>query len=92
MGYADGYNRNLTNKSKAIINGKFYNQVGTVTMDRIMFDLKNDKIKVGDEVILMGKKNNIRFTAWDWAKLLNTIPYEITCGISQRVPRLYINN
>ena len=91
MGYADGYDRNLTNKTKAIINGKFYNQVGTVTMDRIMFEVNNDKVDIGDEVILLGEKNNIRFTAWDWAKVLNTIPYEITCGISQRVPRLYIN-
>ena len=91
MGYADGYNRNLTNKSKAIIDGKFYDQAGTVTMDRIMFDVKNDKIKVGDEVILLGEKENLKFNAWDWAKILNTIPYEITCGISRRVPRLYIN-
>ena len=91
MGYADGYRRNLTNKSKAIIDGKFYEQAGTVTMDRIMFDVKNDNIKTGDEVILLGEKGNIKFDAWDWAKILNTIPYEITCGISQRVPRLYIN-
>ena len=91
MGYADGYNRNLTNKSRAIINGRFYNQVGTVTMDRIMFDVKNDKINIGDEVTLLGEKDEMKFNAWDWAKILNTIPYEITCGISQRVPRLYIN-
>lgn len=91
MGYADGYNRNLTNKSKSIIGGKFYNQVGTVTMDRIMFDVKGDNIKIGDEVILLGEAKGLKYTAWDWAKILNTIPYEITCGISQRVPRLYIN-
>ncbi|MEJ2617036.1 MAG: alanine racemase, partial [Ignavibacteriaceae bacterium] len=91
MGYADGYNRNLTNKSKAIINSKFYDQAGTVTMDRIMFDVKDDNIKIGDEVILLGEKDNLKFNAWDWARILNTIPYEITCGISQRVPRLYIN-
>ena len=91
MGYADGYNRNLTNKSKAIIKGKLYSQAGTVTMDRIMFDVKEDNIKIGDEVILLGEEKEIKFNAWDWAKILNTIPYEITCGISQRVPRLYIN-
>ena len=91
MGYADGYNRNLTNKSKAIINGKFYDQAGTVTMDRIMFNVKDDNIKIGDEVILLGEKKNLKFNAWDWAKILNTIPYEITCGINQRVRRLYIN-
>ncbi len=91
MGYADGYCRNLTNKSKAIVNGKLYNQAGTVTMDRIMFDVNNDDVKIGDDVILLGEINNLKFNALDWANILNTIPYEITCGISQRVPRLYIN-
>ncbi len=89
FGYADGYSRNLTNKAKAIIKNKFYRQVGIVTMDRIMFEISNDKISQGDEVILLGEKNNLKFDAWDWSKLLNTIPYEVTCNISKRVPRLY---
>lgn len=89
IGYADGFNRLFTNNFKAIIKGKFYNQVGTVTMDRIMFDIQNDNIKIGDEVILLGKKNNLEITAWDWSKKLNTIPYEITCNISKRVRRVY---
>lgn len=89
FGYADGYPRALTNKSKAIIKNKFYNQVGTVTMDRIMFDIGNDKISVGDKVILLGKNKNLKIDAWDWSKILNTIPYEITCNISKRVPRIY---
>lgn len=89
IGYADGFNRLFTNRFKAIIGNKFYNQIGTVTMDRIMFDVKNDKIKIGDEVILLGKKKRLEITAWDWSKLLNTIPYEITCSISKRVRRIY---
>lgn len=89
FGYADGYSRGLTNKAKAIIKNKFYNQVGTVTMDRIMFEVKNDNICENDEVILLGSKNNLIFDVWDWSKILNTIPYEITCNISKRVPRLY---
>lgn len=87
IGYADGFPRNLTNKAKAIIKRKIYNQVGTVTMDRIMFDVGNDNIKVGDDVILIGKKGKFEIDAWDWSKKLNTIPYEVTCGISKRVPR-----
>jgi alanine racemase len=90
IGYADGFSRSFTNSFKAIIKGKYYNQVGTVTMDRIMFDIKNDKINIGDEVVLLGKKNKLEITAWDWSKKLNTIPYEITCGISKRVRRIYI--
>jgi alanine racemase len=90
FGYADGYPRNLSNKGKAIINKKLYNQIGTVTMDRIMFNLGKDKIKIGNKVILLGKENGNEISAWDWGKVLNTIPYEITCSISNRVPRKYI--
>ena len=89
IGYADGYNRNLTNHVAAIINGKRYRQVGRVTMDRIMFEIGFDDIKLNDQVILLGKDKNIEITAWDWGRILNTIPYEITCNISERVPRVY---
>jgi alanine racemase len=88
IGYADGFPRSLTNKAQAIIKGKIYNQVGTVTMDRIMFDVGNDNIKVNDDVILIGEKGKLKIDAWDWSKKINTIPYEITCGISKRVPRV----
>jgi alanine racemase len=89
-GYADGFNRNLTNKLSAIIKGKLYPGVGTVTMDRIMFNVGKDKVTTGDSVILIGSARGKTITAWDWAKILNTIPYEITCGISKRVPRIYM--
>ncbi|MBZ0199787.1 MAG: alanine racemase, partial [Ignavibacteriaceae bacterium] len=88
FGYADGYHRNLTNKIYCIIKDKLYPQVGTVTMDRIMFDVGNDKIKIGDKIILLGKSKKQVIDAWDWGKALGTIPYEITCGITKRVPRI----
>lgn len=88
IGYADGFSRSLTNKAQAIIKGKVYNQVGTVTMDRIMFDVGNDIIKINDDVILIGKKGKLKIDAWDWSKITNTIPYEVICGISKRVPRV----
>lgn len=91
IGYADGFNRNLTNKTKAIIKGKYFQQVGQITMDRIMFDINNENIKIGDNVILIGKEKGLEITAWDWAKILNTIPYEITCGISKRVKRIFVD-
>lgn len=91
IGYADGYSRNLSNKAKAIINGKMYNQIGTVTMDRIMFEIGNDDIKIGDKVILLGKQKDLQINAWDWSNILNTIPYEITCAISKRMPRVIKN-
>ncbi|MGA7721829.1 MAG: alanine racemase [Ignavibacteriaceae bacterium] len=89
IGYADGYNRNLSNKAKAIINGKFYNLIGRISMDRVIFDVKSDDITIDNKVILIGEENGKRITAWDWSKLLDTIPYEITCNISKRVPRVY---
>jgi alanine racemase len=54
-----------------------------------MFDVGNAKIKVGDKVILLGKSRNEAISANDWCEILDTIPYEITCGISKRVPRIY---
>ena len=89
IGYADGFSRSFTNNFRVIIRGKYYQQVGTVTMDRIMFNVRNDKIIIGDEVILLGKKKDLEISAWDWSKKLKTIPYEITCGISKRVRRVY---
>lgn len=89
VGYADGYNRNLTNKAKAIVKKSFVNQVGRVTMDRIMFDAGKLNIKINDKIILLGSSKQIKFDAWDWSNILNTIPYEITCNISKRVPRIY---
>ncbi len=90
MGYADGFSRNLTNKAKAIIKGKLYDQVGIVTMDRVMIDVGTDNIKVGDNVILIGKNGKLAIDAWDWSEKLNTIPYEVLCGISKRVPRVLV--
>ncbi len=89
IGYADGFTRGLTNSAKAIIKGKLFQQVGTVTMDRIMFNIGNEKILPKDKVILLGKNKKLKIDAWDWADILKTIPYEIICGISKRVPRIY---
>lgn len=86
-GYGDGYPRNLTGKSKILINKKFYGISGTVCMDWIMADLGPDtKVKVNDEVILFGEK----YTANDLSDICGMIPYEILCGVSSRVQRVYI--
>jgi len=90
IGYADGLLRGLSNKIKVIINNSLFTQVGRISMDRISIDLGDPKIKEGTKVILLGKSKNYQITAWDWSKILDTIPYEITCSISKRVPREYI--
>ena len=88
IGYGDGYSRILSNKAKATINNNQYDVIGTVCMDWMMIDLKgsNKDVKVNDEVILMGRE----YPAYKLANIMNTIPYEITCNISQRVQRVYV--
>ncbi|MBD3408578.1 MAG: alanine racemase [Ignavibacteriales bacterium] len=89
IGYADGVNRNLTHRMKAIIKGRIVPHVGRVTMDRIMFDVGDLDVRAGDRVVLIGEAGGKRIDAWDWSRALETIPYEITCAISKRVPRVY---
>lgn len=92
VGYGDGYWRLLTNKSKVLINKQFYRQVGSVSMDWIMVELGSRyKIKIGDDVLLMGGENGFRLGADKLAKICGTIPYEMLCAIADRVERVYIN-
>lgn len=92
VGYADGYQRALSNKAKVLINGKFYPVVGRVCMDHAMIDLGDDcSVKVGDEVVLIGSCGRHQITASDLAVWANTIPYEITSCLSTRIPRIYKN-
>ena len=93
VGYADGYPRALTNRGEALVRGRRARVAGTVCMDWIMLDVTDvADVAVGDEVILLGcdgKGNCVRAEELaDWG---GTIPYEIFCGISKRVPRVYLN-
>lgn len=91
VGYADGYTRLLFNKAKVIVDAKLVPVIGRICMDQCMIDVTEvEGVKVGDEVILMGEQNGIKFTADDIAELLGTINYEVTCMISKRVPRVYV--
>ena len=91
-GYADGYNRLLTNKGQVLIGGKRYQAAGTVCMDQFMVDLGwNTNVRPGDEVVLLGRQGDEHVTNVEMSRQLKTIPYEITCNISARVPRVHIN-
>ncbi|MBB6716607.1 alanine racemase [Clostridium gasigenes] len=93
IGYADGYTRALYRKGKVIINGKSAPIVGRICMDQCMIDITDvGPVKVGDEVILIGEDQGIKFNADDIAKLLNTINYEVLCLIGKRIPRVYKKN
>ena len=92
VGYADGYPRALTNKAEVLVRGQRARVTGTVCMDWIMLDVTHIAgVTVADEVILMGTDgagNSI--LAEELAAATGTIPYEIFCGISKRVPRVYL--
>jgi alanine racemase len=89
IGYGDGYPRHLTNLSKCLIKGKFYNLVGTICMDESMVDIGFDDINIGDDVILIGSQNGLNIGADNLAEISGTITYEILTSVSARVPRIY---
>lgn len=92
VGYADGYPRLLSNRGEVIIKGRKCKIVGNVCMDQIMADVTELDVSSGDEAVLIGIQNGEQITADDIADLCGTIGYEITCGISKRVPRIIIKN
>jgi len=92
MGYADGIRRDLTNKGEVLIRAKRYPMVGTVTMDHIMVDVGDDPIAPGDEVVIWGESAQGSLSLIDIAAGIGTIPYELTCGVSKRVKRVYIGS
>jgi len=90
IGYADGMPRRLSATGAALIGGRPYPLAGTVTMDQIVIDVGDAEVHPGDEVVVLGDQGDSQFTADDWAKLLDTISYEVVCGIGPRVPRRYL--
>jgi alanine racemase len=92
IGYQDGYRRMLSNRARAIINGRFAPVVGTISMDWTIIDVTDvPDVKVEDEVRLIGADGERAITASELAAIAGTISYEITCGISSRVPRIYMH-
>lgn len=90
VGYADGYNRLLSNRADVLVKGKRCPVVGRVCMDHIMVDVTRVNAKLGDEVVLIGKQGNSEISAEEISGLCSTISYEVVCWISKRVPRVYI--
>jgi alanine racemase len=92
VGYADGLFRTLTNKGNLIINAEKYKIAGTICMDQIMVDVGDGRsIQLGDDVTIIGKNGFKEINAWDIADLIDSIPYEVCCSVSARVPRVYID-
>jgi alanine racemase len=91
MGYADGIRRHLTNRLQVLINGRRYPAVGAITMDQIMVDVGDDPVTVGDDVLIWGDADNGTIQVLDVAESMGSIPYEMTCGVSPRVPRVIVD-
>ncbi|MGH2981826.1 MAG: alanine racemase [Solirubrobacterales bacterium] len=89
IGYGDGVRRGLSNNADVIVGGSRHPLVGTVSMDNITIDLGADTdVGPGDEAVLIGTQGDERILAEEVARRLDTINYEITCGVSARVPRV----
>jgi alanine racemase len=92
VGYGDGYSRLLSNKASVLVGGKRCPVVGRVCMDQTMIDLgPATTAKAGDKAILFGPGNGAPDAA-EIATLMGTIPYEVTCLITSRVPRIYVDS
>ena len=90
LGYDDGYSRALSNKGRVIVRGQFAPVVGRVSMDLTLIDVTDvGGVSQDDRVTLLGSDGERSISAEDLGELAGTISYEITCGISNRVPRVY---
>lgn len=91
IGYHDGLRRGLSNRGRVIVNGRFAPIVGRISMDWTTIDVTDvPNVEKGDDVVIIGSQNDVKVTAADVARHLDTISYEITCGVGRRVPRIYI--
>ena len=90
-GYADGFDRHLSDGGFVLIKGQKAPIVGRICMDQTMADVSHiDGVKMGDRVILLGTQESITYTADDMAEQLGTIGYEVVCNISKRVQKYYL--
>jgi alanine racemase len=93
VGYADGLNRGLSAGGRVIVRESYAPIVGRISMDLTLVDVTGiSDVEVGDEVVLLGSSDGLNVDAREHAELAKTIPYEILCAISKRVPRRYSNN
>ncbi|MDY0211570.1 MAG: alanine racemase [Desulfuromonadaceae bacterium] len=91
VGYADGYNRLLSNGFAAIVGKLKVPVAGNVCMDWIMLDVTDvPDVAVHDDVTLLGCEDEVCVYAEDWAERIGSIAYEVFCQVSKRVPRVYL--
>jgi alanine racemase len=93
IGYGDGVRRGLTNNAEVLVDGARYPLVGTVSMDNVTIDLgEGPSVDGGSAAVLIGAQGDERILCEEVARRLETINYEVTCGISRRVPRVHVRS
>ena len=93
IGYDDGYRRALSNRGRVIVRESFAPVVGRVSMDLTLVDVTNvPGVRLNDRVTLIGRDGDLSITAEEIGETIGTISYEVTCGVSARVPRLYVKS
>jgi alanine racemase len=94
VGYHDGYMRGLSNRAHVIVRGVYAPVVGRISMDLTLIDVTNvSGVELDDQVTLLGwnrQQTELNIPAEDLARIAGTISYEVTCGVSERVPRVYV--
>jgi alanine racemase len=90
VGYADGVRRALSGRMRVVVGGRSVPQVGTVTMDQIMVDAGAAGVQVGEVATLLGDPARGEPSVGEWTAALGTIDYEVTCGLSARLPRVHL--
>ena len=94
VGYHDGYMRGLSNRAHAIVRGIYAPVVGRVSMDLTLIDVTDVKgVEIDDQVTLLGwnrENAELKIAAEELARIAGTLSYEVTCGVSDRVPRVYV--
>lgn len=94
IGYHDGYMRRLSNRAHVIVRGRYAPVVGRVSMDLTLIDVTDvPGVEVDDQVTLLGSNRDspdLKITAEDLGRIVGTLSYEFTCGIVERVPRVYV--
>jgi alanine racemase len=94
VGYHDGYLRGLSNRAHVIVRGVFAPVVGRVSMDLTLLDVTNvPGVEIDDQVTLLGwnrENAELKISAEELARIVGTLSYEVTCGVGERVPRVYL--
>ncbi len=90
IGYGDGYRRCLSNKGSVLIRGQSFPIVGAICMDQLMVDVGDKEVRVGDEVVLIGRQGELEISIEQIAEICNTNSYEILCSFNDRLPRVYL--